>query len=142
MTDADTGTPGETTVAPAAPREREARDAVVRARLLALRDETEVRREALRRDVAGIVEASKDSNADDEHDPDGATIAFERAQVGALLRLAEQQSAEAEAALARLDAGTYETCETCGGPVGQARLAVRPTARRCIACASAGRTAR
>lgn len=114
----------------------------MRARLLALRDEAGARREVLRGEVAGIVEASKDSNADDEHDPDGATIAFERAQVGALQRLAEQQSAEAEAALARLDAGTYGTCETCGAPVGEARLAARPTARQCITCASTGRAAR
>ncbi|MBD7950710.1 MULTISPECIES: TraR/DksA family transcriptional regulator [Oerskovia] len=142
MTDTGAPAPGETSSAPAAPRERGARDAVVRARLLALRDEARARREALRGEVAGIVEASRDSNADDEHDPDGATIAFERAQVGALQRLAEQQSAEAEAALARLDAGTYGTCETCGAPVGEARLAARPTARQCIACASTGRAAR
>ncbi|KZM34799.1 MULTISPECIES: TraR/DksA family transcriptional regulator [Oerskovia] len=121
----------------------EARDAVVRARLLALRDEGTARTEALRGEVAGIVEASKDSNADDEHDPDGATIAFERAQVGALQRLAEQQVAEVDAALARLDASTYGTCEACGGPVGEARLEARPTARLCIACASAaGRSGR
>ncbi|WP_404821959.1 TraR/DksA family transcriptional regulator [Oerskovia merdavium] len=120
-----------------------ARDAVVRERLLALRDEAAARTEALRGEVAGIVEASKDSNADDEHDPDGATIAFERAQVGALQRLAEQQTAEVDAALARLDAGTYGTCESCGGPVGEARLEARPTARLCIACASAdGRSGR
>ena len=111
-------------------------DAVVRARLLAVRGEARARRQALQGEVAGIVEASRDSNADDEHDPDGATIAFERAQVGALQRLAEQQSAEADAALARLDAGTYGTCETCGRPVGDARLEARPTARQCIACAS------
>ncbi|WP_407671848.1 TraR/DksA family transcriptional regulator [Oerskovia douganii] len=114
-------------------------DAVVRARLMALRDEALARQEALRGEVAGIVEASKDSNADDEHDPDGATIAFERAQVGALQRLAAQQAAEADAALARLDAGTYGTCETCGRPVGEGRLEARPTARQCIVCASAAR---
>ncbi|MEV7963825.1 TraR/DksA family transcriptional regulator [Oerskovia paurometabola] len=140
----DTGNPGsgETSRSPAATRAHEARDAVVRARLLALRDEAQARREALRGEVAGIVEASKDSNADDEHDPDGATIAFERAQVGALQRLAEQQAVEAEAALARLDDGTYGTCETCGRPVGEGRLEARPTARQCIACASARRAAR
>ena len=40
---------------------------------------------ALTGDHAGIVEASRDSNADDEHDPEGATIAFERSQVGTLV---------------------------------------------------------
>lgn len=115
-----------------------ASDAVVRARLLAVREEAAARTQTLRGEVAGIVEASKDSNADDEHDPDGATIAFERAQVGALQRLAEQQAVEADAALARLDAGTYGTCESCGRPIGEGRLEARPTARLCIACASAG----
>ena len=33
-----------------------------------------------------VVAASRDTNADDEHDPEGATIAFERSQVGALIR--------------------------------------------------------
>ena len=32
-----------------------------------------------------MVAASRDSNADDEHDPEGATIAFERAQLRAIL---------------------------------------------------------
>ncbi|MEK8226994.1 TraR/DksA C4-type zinc finger protein [Oerskovia sp. M15] len=132
-----------TSAPPTATGPLEMRDAVVRARLLALRDEADARTEALRREVAGIVEASKDSNADDEHDPDGATIAFERAQVGALQRLAVQQRADADAALARLEAGTYGTCESCGRPVGDGRLEARPTARQCIGCASAdgrGRT--
>jgi RNA polymerase-binding transcription factor DksA len=32
----------------------------------------------------------------------------------------------------RLDAGTFGTCETCGGPIGDDRLAVVPAARRCV----------
>jgi DnaK suppressor protein len=121
---------GEATGAP------RARDVVGRARLLDLRGEALARRDALRGEVAAIVEASKDSNADDEHDPDGATIAFERAQLDALRRLADEQAAEADAALARFDAGTYGTCESCGRPIGEGRLDARPTARRCIDCAA------
>ena len=52
-----------------------------------------------------MVEASRDSNADDEHDPEGATIAFERSQVGALVADARHQVAEVEAALGRVDDG-------------------------------------
>jgi hypothetical protein len=37
--------------------------------------------EALTRDLGGIIEASTSVATDDEHDPEGATIAFERAQV-------------------------------------------------------------
>ena len=43
---------------------------------------------ALTREFDGVVAASRSSNADDEHDPEGATIAFERQQVAALLEAA------------------------------------------------------
>ncbi len=46
---------------------------------------------SLRRDFDGIVAASADSNADDEHDPEGSTIAFERSQIGALIDQAAQR---------------------------------------------------
>ena len=81
------------------------------------RRRTAARLAALRGDYRGFVEASKDSNADDEHDPEGATIAFERSQVGALVRQAEERLAEVDAALARLDAGTYGVCAGCGQPL-------------------------
>ena len=87
-------------------------------------------------DHAGVVEASRDSNADDEHDPEGATIAFERAQVEALVHRARTHLAEIDAAAARLEAGTYGTCESCGHPVPEARLAARPVARTCVGCAA------
>jgi DnaK suppressor protein len=101
----------------------------------------EVRRRALARladlsdDYAGIVEASRDSNADDEHDPEGSTIAFERSQVGSLVAQARTQLEEVDAALVRLDAGAYGRCEVCGRAIAAGRLEARPTARRCIGCA-------
>lgn len=101
------------------------------------------RRRALRRladltaDFDSVVAASRDTNADDEHDPEGATIAFERSQVGALAAQARHHLAEIDAAVARLDTGTYGTCEACGGPIGDGRLEARPTARTCIRCAAA-----
>ena len=83
-------------------------------------------------DYAGMVEASRDSNADDEHDPEGATIAFERSQVGALADDARHQVAEAQAALRRVDEATYGVCEVCGTSIAPERLEARPTARTCI----------
>ena len=83
-------------------------------------------------DYAGMVEASRDSNADDEHDPEGATIAFERSQVGALADDARHQVAEVEAALRRVDEATYGVCEVCGTSIAPGRLEARPTARTCI----------
>ncbi|WP_273653962.1 TraR/DksA family transcriptional regulator [Cellulomonas fimi] len=112
----------------------------VRARLAAVRQEAELRLAALREDHTAVVDASRDSNADDEHDPEGATIAFERAQVDALAAAASERLAEVDRALARLDAGTYGTCASCGRPIPPARLEVRPTATTCVDCAAAGHT--
>jgi RNA polymerase-binding protein DksA len=91
--------------------------------------------EALTREFDEVVAASRSSNADDEHDPEGATIAFERSQVGSLVEQARARLAEVDAALARLDAGRYGICERCGQPIAPGRLEVRPTARFCIDCA-------
>jgi hypothetical protein len=46
----------------------------------------------LRHGFDAMVAASRDTNADDEHDPEGATIAFERSQIEALVRQAENTS--------------------------------------------------
>ena len=108
----------------------------VRRLLAAERRRTEERRAQLTQDFDAVVAASRDTNADDEHDPEGATIAFERSQVDALVRQAQQQLAEIEVAVRRVAAGTYGTCETCGAPIGEARLEARPTARVCIGCAT------
>jgi RNA polymerase-binding protein DksA len=91
--------------------------------------------EALTREFDGVVAASRASNADDEHDPEGATIAFERQQVVALLDQARRRLADVEAAMVRRDAGHYGTCESCGRPIAAERLAARPAARTCIDCA-------
>jgi len=91
--------------------------------------------EALTREFDEVVAASKASNADDEHDPEGATIAFERQQVVALLDQARRRLADVEAAVRNVEAGIYGICETCGRPIAAARLAARPAARTCIDCA-------
>ena len=90
---------------------------------------------ALRRDFGGIVAASVDSNADDEHDPEGSTIAFERSQITALIEQAERRLSEVEAARSRVGAGSYGFCEVCGQPIATERLAARPVARTCVGCA-------
>ena len=108
-------------------------------RLTAERETTATRLAELREDFGGMVAASRDSNADDEHDPEGATIAFERSQVGALIRQAEARLQEIDLALARVAEGTYGVCEVCGRAIPAERLAARPSASRCVACAAAPR---
>ena len=61
----------------------------------------------------------------------------EEATEVALTALDEQGRREMEAiqaALARIDAGTYDICATCGETISAARLTAMPTARRCVAC--------
>ena len=106
-------------------------------RLAADRAETIGRLANLTDDYDAVVAASRDSNADDEHDPEGATIAFERSQIGALVRQAQLHLVEIDSAVKRLDTGTYGRCERCGGAIGDDRLEARPTARTCIRCAAA-----
>ena len=110
-----------------------------RERLEAARAENAAQLEALARQHDEIVAASRDSNADDEHDPEGATIAFERQQVSALVRQLERSRADIERALELHDAGDYGRCERCRGAISPARLEARPTARTCIGCASSVR---
>ncbi|KQY45962.1 TraR/DksA C4-type zinc finger protein [Cellulomonas sp. Root137] len=108
-----------------------------RALLDELRTTTLERLAALQGEHRAVVDASRDSNADDEHDPEGSTIAFERAQVDALARDAAERLASVDAALARLDDGTYGICSVCGQPIAAARLEARPTATTCVGCAGA-----
>lgn len=110
-----------------------------RAALAEVRRQAEQRLAALTRDYDGVVAASLDTNADDEHDPEGATIAFERSQVAALVRQARERLAEVDAADQRLADGTYGGCEVCDRPIAPARLEARPEARTCIDCAGASR---
>ena len=97
--------------------------------------ETAARLDGLRRDFDGVVAASADSNADDEHDPEGATIAYERSQLGALIQQAERHLVEVRDALERLSTGSYGVCERCGGTIPAERLVARPVARTCVGCA-------
>jgi len=72
---------------------------------------------------------------DDEHDPEGATIAFERARVGALLDQARDHLAAIDHAEQRLRDGVLGQCEICGAPISADRREARPTATTCITCA-------
>jgi DnaK suppressor protein len=105
-------------------------------RLAAEREDALARLNGLERELAGIIESSGAVGTDDEHDPEGATIAFERQHAAALLGQARQQLAEIDTALRRVAAGSYGRCDECGEPIGTDRLAARPTAMTCIRCAS------
>ena len=83
-------------------------------------------------DMEALIAASRDSNADDEHDPEGQTIAYERSQLSAVTSQAVEHLTEVDAALERVATGRYGVCEMCGRPIDRARLEARPTARTCV----------
>jgi len=103
--------------------------------LAAERASTLERLGALERELRGIIESAGSAGTDDEHDPEGATIAYERQYVTALIGEAREHLAQIDAAMARLAEGGYGRCERCGQPIAAARLAARPVATTCMSCA-------
>jgi DnaK suppressor protein len=90
---------------------------------------------ALDAEFEGIVAASLDANGDDEHDPEGATVAFERERTAALRAQVEAHLADVDRALARVAAGQYGFCRSCRRPIATERLTALPVTELCIGCA-------
>ena len=67
-----------------------------------------------------------------------ATHVFEQQRDLALRDRAKTQLEQVEAALARLDAGTYGACTNCGKPIAAERLEAIPWTPFCIDCARTG----
>jgi DnaK suppressor protein len=91
--------------------------------------------EDLRRELDAIDE-STEQTPDDEHDPDGSTIGYERARVTGLLARARDQVASCEAALGRLRAGDYGVCISCHASIPEERLSALPATTVCVTCSS------
>jgi RNA polymerase-binding transcription factor DksA len=100
------------------------------------RDATTARIDALLRERDGIVASADLTSTDDEHDPEGATLAFEREQIAALLESARTRLVALDAAADRVRSGTYGTCDRCGNPIPAGRLAARPDTTTCVSCAA------
>jgi DnaK suppressor protein len=83
-------------------------------RLAAERADTVERLSGLEREHRGIIESADAAGTDDEHDPEGATIAFERQHVAALLSQAREHLRQIDAAMRKLAEGSYGRCERCG----------------------------
>ena len=91
---------------------------------------------SLQRSFDDIVAASEDVATDDEHDPEGHTIAWERQQVATLLAAARTHLTELDLAIRRIEGGDYGRCEVCGRPIALERLDALPTTSTCVACAT------
>ncbi len=77
------------------------------------------------------VSADRDDNRADENDNADALEDF--ANADAVVKQLESQKVEVEAALARIEAGEFGKCETCGAEIEEDRLDANPAARTCKA---------
>jgi len=97
---------------------------------------------SLERQLRQLADEQALTTHDDEHDPEGMTIGYQRAQFQSLLASARADLTAAGGALKRLDEGSYGRCRTCGATIGANRLAALPATLTCIDCARGGRAAR
>ena len=65
----------------------------------------------------------------------------ERSRLISVVRALRSNLLDVERALAKMDAGTYGTCERCGQPIAPERLDALPWAMLCIRCKQEGATA-
>lgn len=84
--------------------------------------------------VAQVHELGIDGAASsvDDNFADSAAVSAELGEQQALAADLQEQLDDVEKALARLDDGTYGTCEVCGVRIGDARLEALPATRFCI----------
>ncbi|MDN5790465.1 MAG: TraR/DksA C4-type zinc finger protein [Micrococcales bacterium] len=98
-------------------------------------------------ELAGLRAARVDAVSDDEHDPDGGTLAGEWSRMQGLRRESAQELTDIERALDRLttddgsgdDGSGFGVCAACGRDIPLGRLRARPTATLCVECAARGR---
>ena len=80
-----------------------------------------------------VQDETQDSTADN-HPADVATVTFDR-ELDYSLEENEERLLEAiDAALGRIDDGTFGICSTCGQPIGKERLEALPWTTQCIDC--------
>jgi len=82
--------------------------------------------------IADLLRDSGDGAGDDQ--ADAGTKTFEREHEMSLTNNSRGLLLQAERALARIDDGTYGVCESCGQPIGKARLQAFPRATLCVSC--------
>jgi DnaK suppressor protein len=83
-------------------------------------------------EIADLLKDSGDGAGDDQ--ADAGTKTFEREHELSLVNNSRDMVLQSERALARIELGTYGVCESCGNPIGKARLQVFPRATLCMVC--------
>ncbi|MCU1505278.1 MAG: DnaK suppressor protein [Microbacteriaceae bacterium] len=108
---------------------------ILRARLVDDHEQTLAFIAQLESDLESIRSSRQDVPTDDEHDPEGPTLAFERSQSTAVLENTKVHFNDIVSAIERLDGNSYGLCARCGEAIPFARLEARPYSRYCVECA-------
>jgi len=104
----------------------------VRRQLAAEADELRAEIDKAESDIADRLGDSVSDAGDDQADVGAKT--YEREHELSLTYNARDLLAQSEHALGRIEAGTYGSCESCGQPIGKARLQAFPRATQCVSC--------
>jgi RNA polymerase-binding protein DksA len=107
-----------------------------RRRLLEERKRVVAALEYLHEENAGSLREETEEPTIADNIGETATATLDREIDYSLEEASNHVLAAIDAALERLDAGTYGVCVTCGKPIGEDRLEAIPYAAQCIECRS------
>jgi DnaK suppressor protein len=106
--------------------------AEVRSVLVADADRLRAEIEDADAEIADLLRDVGETGGEDQADT--GTKTFEREHEMALAASHREILAQTERAIERIDRGTYGVCESCGNPIGKARLQAFPRATLCLTC--------
>ena len=104
--------------------------------LTARRRQVEARLLVIEDRLASIRAERTTATDDDEHDPEGSALSTEWSRAEGQRADAVGELAGLDAALERVEAGTYGVCGSCGTAIPRERLRLLPAAVLCVGCAS------
>jgi DnaK suppressor protein len=93
-------------------------------------------RDSLARQLAELGHGEGGGLNYDSNFADTSQVTAERGEAEALAGELKEALTEVEAALERVERGTYGSCAKCGQPIAPARLEAMPAAQLCITCAA------
>lgn len=105
-----------------------------RTRLLAERERVVAALDYLHEENAGSLHAEAEEATIADNIGETATVTLDRQIDYSLEEASNHVLAAIDAALERVEAGNYGTCQTCGKPIGDDRLEAIPYATQCIDC--------
>jgi RNA polymerase-binding protein DksA len=105
-----------------------------RNRLLEERQRAKEALDYLHNEHPGSIQDETQEIQSDNHPGDVATVTFDRELDYTLEENEERVLGAIDAALRRIDEGTYGTCTSCARPIGEERLEALPWTTRCIDC--------